>query len=293
MAQVSVKDLLEAGVHFGHQTTRWNPKMKPFIFTARNGIHIIDLQQTAELANNAYKFVADSVALGSRVLFVGTKKQAQDVVREQAERVGMFYVNHRWLGGMLTNFKTIKQSIDRLNTLSQKRDSGELEKLTKKERLQIDRKIEKLEYNLGGIRNLTKAPDIVFLVDPHNENIAKAEANRLGIPVIALTDTNCDPDGIDFLIPGNDDAIRAITRVVSLIADACDEGLERRELVIRKEAAEEAKMKKEAKAKVVDTKGTHKVRAYVGKQDEKEEVVADAKKEAAAETKEKAAPVTE
>lgn len=272
MAQVTVKELLEAGVHFGHQTTRWNPKMNPYIFTARNGIHIIDLQQTTEFLNEVYKFVADSVALGARVLFVGTKKQAQDVIKEQAERAGMFYVNHRWLGGMLTNFKTIKQSIDHLNTLTHKRETGELESLTKKEILQIDRKIEKLEYSLGGIKNMTKVPDIVFLVDPHKENIAKREANRLGIPVIALTDTNCDPESIDYLIPGNDDAIRSITKVVSIIADACEEGLERREIVIRKEAQEEAKTKKDAKAKVVETKGAHRVKAYVAKEDEKEEV---------------------
>lgn len=271
MAQVSVKELLEAGVHFGHQTARWNPKMKPYIFTARNGIHIIDLQKTADQANKAYKFVADSVALGAKVLFVGTKKQSQEVIKEQAERAKMFYVNHRWLGGMLTNFKTIKQSIDRLNGWYQKRDSGELEKLPKREVLTIQRKVEKLEYSLLGIKDMLKAPDIVFIVDPHKENIAKLEANRLGIPVIALTDTNCDPTGIDHIIPGNDDAIRAITRVVSMIADACAEGLERREIVIRREAEEREKSRPEAKAKVVDTKGTAKVKAYVTKPDKLDE----------------------
>jgi small subunit ribosomal protein S2 len=272
MAQVTVKELLEAGVHFGHQTARWNPKMNPYIFAARNGIHIIDLQQTAEYANNVYKFVTESVALGAKVLFVGTKKQAQDVIQEQAERAGMFYVNRRWLGGMLTNFKTIKQSIDRLNTYYQRLEAGELENLPKKEVLTMSRKMGKLEHSLGGIKSMKKAPDIVFLVDPHKEHIAVREAGRLGLPIIALTDTNCNPDGIDYIIPGNDDAIRAITKVVSMVADACEEGLERREAVIRKEAQEDAKgKKKDAKAKVIDTKSTHTVKAYVAKGHEREE----------------------
>lgn len=270
MAQVTVKDLLESGVHFGHQTTRWNPKMRPYIFTARNGIHIINLQQTTELLNVIYKVVADSVALGGKVLFVGTKKQAQDIIQENAERVGMYYVNHRWLGGMLTNFKTIKQSIDKLNEWNRKKESGELEKMLKKEVLKEQRVMDKLEYSVGGIKDMTKVPEIVFLVDPHKEHIAKKEANRLGIPVLALTDTNCDPDDIDYIIPGNDDAIRAISKVVSVIADACAEGLERREVVIRHEVEEKAKAKArpEGKSKVVSTKDAPKPRAYVSRNSE-------------------------
>ena len=268
MSEVSVKGLLEAGVHFGHQTTRWNPKMRPYIFTTRNGIHIIDLQQTAGYLNKVYKFVSESVSLGAKVLFVGTKKQAQDIVQENAERAQMYYVNHRWLGGMLTNFKTIKQSIDRLNDWNQKRESGELDNMLKKEVLRGQKKMDKLEYSLGGIKTMTKAPDIIFIVDPHKEHIAKSEAKRLGVPVVALIDTNCDPDDIDYLIPGNDDAIRSIGKVVSIIADACIEGLERREIVIRKEVQEKQKLKPEAKAKVIDTKGVGKSKAYVSKPDE-------------------------
>ena len=285
MAQISVKELLEAGVHFGHQTTRWNPKMKPYIFTARNGIHIVDLQQTAEYANEAFKFVADSVALGTKVLFVGTKKQAQDIIQEQAERVGMYYVNHRWLGGMLTNFRTIKQSIDRLNNWNEKKESGELEALPKKEFLTMQRKMDKLEYSLGGIKTMTKAPEIVFIVDPHKEHIAKREANRLGCTVISLTDTNCDPDDIDFIIPGNDDAIRSITRVVSFIADACAEGLERREVVIRKEVEEERSVRS-PKARAVEKKPAVKARAFVSRPDEK---VTEADTKEVPEVKEKSA----
>ena len=261
MAELTVKELLEAGVHFGHQTARWNPKMKPYIFTARNGIHIIDLQQTTVILNNVYKYVADRVALGAKVFFVGTKKQAQDIIQEQAERCGMYYVNHRWLGGMMTNFKTIKQSIDRLNSWNQKKETGELDSFPKKEILTMQRKMDKLEYSLGGIKTMTKAPDIVFIVDPHKEHIARSEANRLDIPVVALADTNCDPDNIDMLIPGNDDAIRAITKVVSFIADACEEGLQRREVVIRREVEQE--QKKEAVARAVETKIKDKAKAYV------------------------------
>ena len=180
--EVQVKDMLEAGVHFGHQTRRWNPKMRPYIFAARDGIHIIDLDQTASLARDAYKFVADTVALGNSILFVGTKKQAKDVVESEAKRVGQFYVSNRWLGGMLTNFRTIRQSIDRLNDLVEKREKGELEKLTKKEALQIEREIEKLEFSLGGIKMMKKIPGAVFLIDPSSEIIAKKEANKLGIP---------------------------------------------------------------------------------------------------------------
>jgi len=261
---VTVKELLECGTHFGHRTTRWNPKMKCYIFGERNGIHIIDLDQTVRLANMAYKRVADMVALGSNVLFVGTKPQAQEVIRAEAERVGMYYVNNRWLGGMLTNFKTIKQSIDRLNEFYQKRDSGELDKLPKKEVLSITRKMQKLEANLGGIRNMTSIPDIVYVVDPHKEKTAVEEAKRLGLVTIALTDTNCDPTGIDFVIPGNDDAISSITRITKLIADACQEGLERRQTIIRRDVEE--KERSSAPARAIEKKPTSRARAFVARE---------------------------
>jgi small subunit ribosomal protein S2 len=233
--QISVQEMLEAGVHFGHQTRRWNPKMRPYIFAAKDGIHIIDLDKTSKLAHAACRFVADAVALGQSVLFVGTKKQARDVVEGEAIRAGQYYVSNRWLGGMLTNFKTIRQSIDRLNNLTERRDKGELEKLTKKEMLKIEREIEKLEFSLGGIRTMTKIPGVVFIVDPNGEQIAKKEAMKLKIPVIALTDTNSSPDGIDYLIPGNDDAIRSIQYFSQRIADACLEGSERREAALREQ----------------------------------------------------------
>ncbi|MDI7276494.1 MAG: 30S ribosomal protein S2, partial [Anaerolineae bacterium] len=202
--------LLEAGVHFGHQTTRWNPKMRPYIFGARNGIHIIDLQQTLPLFLRAYDQVLRTVMAGHAVLFVGTKKQAQDVVREEAERAGMFYVNNRWLGGTLTNWRTVRASIDRLREIEQMAQDGTFDKLTKKEVLSYERMRLKLEKNLGGIKNMGGLPGVVFVIDPRKERIAVAEANKLEIPVVAVTDTNCDPDLIDFPIPGNDDAIRAI-----------------------------------------------------------------------------------
>lgn len=219
-----MKQLLEAGVHFGHQTRRWNPKMKPYIFGARNGIYIIDLQRTVKLFRTAYKFVVDVTAAGENVLFVGTKRQAQDTIREQAERCGMFYVNHRWLGGMLTNFKTIKLRIDRLKELDAMFEDGSVNRFPKKEVLRLAREREKLERNLGGIKNMTRLPGAVYVVDPQKEKIAVAEANRLGIPVVAIIDTNCDPDVIDYPIPGNDDAIRAIKLITTRIADACVEG---------------------------------------------------------------------
>ncbi|MBC7358015.1 MAG: 30S ribosomal protein S2 [Desulfacinum sp.] len=224
MSVVTMKQLLEAGVHFGHQTRRWNPKMKPYIFGARNGIYIIDLQRTVKLFRTAYKFVVDVTAAGENVLFVGTKRQAQDTIREQAERCGMFYVNHRWLGGMLTNFKTIKLRIDRLKELDAMFEDGSVNRFPKKEVLRLAREREKLERNLGGIKNMTRLPGAVYVVDPQKEKIAVAEANRLGIPVVAIIDTNCDPDVIDYPIPGNDDAIRAIKLITTRIADACVEG---------------------------------------------------------------------
>lgn len=241
MTELTVKDLLEAGCHFGHQTARWNPKMKPFIFTARNGIHIINLDKTVESAKSAYKFVADRVALGDAIIFVGTKKQAVDIIREQAERVNMFYVNNRWLGGMLTNFKTIKQSIDRLHMLYKRREAGDFAKLPKKEAIGLEREIVKFEHSMGGIKNMVKLPGAIFIIDPKTEHIALCEAKKLGLPIISITDTNCDPDGIDFAIPANDDAIRSISLITSYIADACAEGLERRATAMREEATKEVK----------------------------------------------------
>ncbi len=224
MAVVGMKQLLEAGVHFGHQTRRWNPKMKPFIFGARNGIYIIDLQRTVRLFNTAYQFVVDTVAAGETVLFVGTKQQARDSITEETNRCEMFFVNQRWLGGMLTNFKTMKLRIDRLKELDAMVEDGTINRFPKKEILGLQNEREKLERNLGGIKRMNRLPGALFVVDTQRENIAVMEANRLGIPVVAVVDTNCDPDVIDFPIPGNDDAIRAIRLVTSKIADACIEG---------------------------------------------------------------------
>lgn len=227
MAVVSMKQLLESGVHFGHQTRRWNPKMKPYIFGARNGIYIIDLQRTVKLFRKAYQQVVNATAAGETVLFVGTKRQAQDTIREQATRAGMYYVNHRWLGGMLTNFNTIKNRIDRLKELDAMFEDGSINRFYKKEILQLERERTKLARNLGGIKEMTRLPGLVYVVDPNREKIAVAEANRLHIPVVAIMDTNCDPDVIDYPIPGNDDAIRAIGLITGRIADACLEGRER------------------------------------------------------------------
>ncbi|SMC25149.1 SSU ribosomal protein S2P [Desulfacinum hydrothermale DSM 13146] len=248
MSVVTMKQLLESGVHFGHQTRRWNPKMKPYIFGARNGIYIIDLQRTVKLFRTAYKFMVDVTAAGENVLFVGTKRQAQDTIREQAQRCGMFYVNHRWLGGMLTNFKTIKLRIDRLKELDAMFEDGSVNRFPKKEVLRLAREREKLERNLGGIKNMTRLPGAVYVVDPHKEKIAVAEANRLGIPVVAIVDTNCDPDVIDYLIPGNDDAIRAIKLITTRIADACAEGRQQFEESRQAEGDKEEKDQQEVPA---------------------------------------------
>ena len=231
-----MKQLLEAGVHFGHQTKRWNPKMKPYIFGARNGIYIIDLQKTVTLFDEVYHFVVDAVANGAKVLFVGTKKQAQDSIKEESKRCEMFYVNKRWLGGALTNFKTIKKNIQKLKDLETMKADGRLEQLSKKEALEIEREITKLEYSLGGIKEMEKLPGIIFIIDPKKERIAAAEARKLGIPSVGLLDTNCDPDDIDYIIPGNDDAIKAIRLFNSKIADACIEGKRRFEERIQAES---------------------------------------------------------
>ena len=236
MSSITMKELLEAGVHFGHQTKRWNPKMKPYIFGARNGIYIIDLQKTVRMFKNAYNFVVDAAKSGETVMFVGTKKQAQDSVAEEASRCGMFYVNQRWLGGMLTNFATVKQSIDRLKRLDAMVADGTIEAYTKKEALQLNKEREKLEKTLGGIKGMHKLPGALFVIDPKNEEIAIMEAKKLGIPVVAIVDTNCDPDDINYIIPGNDDAIRAIRLLTGKIADAVNEGLQARDTRLQTEA---------------------------------------------------------
>ena len=223
MSVISMKQLLEAGVHFGHQTRRWNPKMKPYIYTERNGIYIIDLQKTVGMIEDAYNAMAGIVANGGKVLFVGTKKQAQDSVRAEAERCGMFYVNERWLGGMLTNFKTIQSRIRRLKDIERMEMDGTFEVLPKKEVIKLRKEMAKLQKNLGGIKEMTKVPDVIFVVDPKKERICVQEAHNLGIPLIGICDTNCDPDDLDYIIPGNDDAIRAIKLIVSNMADACIE----------------------------------------------------------------------
>jgi small subunit ribosomal protein S2 len=237
---VTMKQLLEAGVHFGHQTRRWNPKMARFIFTERNGIHIIDLQKSVPLFEEAYRFVRETVAEGGSVLFVGTKKQAQDAIREEAQRAGMPYVNQRWLGGMLTNFQTIRKRVERLREIEQLRDAGQLEMLPKKEQARVLDELARLEKYLGGIKTLKTLPAAVYVVDTRKERIAVLEARKLRIPLVAIVDTNCDPDEIDYPIPGNDDAIRAVRLITSRIADACVEGLEERRKRLGEEVAAEA-----------------------------------------------------
>jgi small subunit ribosomal protein S2 len=224
MSVVSMKQLLEAGVHFGHQTRRWNPKMAEYIFTERNGIYIIDLQKTVKKIEEAYSFIREVSENGEDVIFVGTKKQAQDSIKEEAERCGQFYVNVRWLGGMLTNFRTIRKRIDRLNQLNEMQETGVFEVLPKKEVIKLKNEMEKLEKYLGGIKNLKGLPGAMFVVDPRKEKNAILEARKLGIPVVAIVDTNCDPDEVDYVIPGNDDAIRAVKLIAGKIADAVIEG---------------------------------------------------------------------
>ena len=224
MAVVSMKQLLEAGVHIGHQTRRWNPKMAKYIFTERNGIYIIDLQKTVKKLDEAYNFVRDIAAEGGSVLFVGTKKQAQDSVREEAQRCGMHYVNARWLGGMLTNFRTIRRRIDRMAQINKMREDGTFEMLPKKEVAKLELELEKLEKFLGGVKEMEQLPKAMFIVDPRKERIAVSEARKLNIPIVAIVDTNCDPDEIDYVIPGNDDAIRAVKLIAGAMADAVLEG---------------------------------------------------------------------
>lgn len=239
MAVVSMKKLLEAGVHFGHQTRRWNPKMSRFIFTERNGIYIVDLQKTSTQLDEAYAMIRDIVADGGEVLFVGTKKQAQDAIEQEAKRSGQYYVSNRWLGGMLTNFKTIRKSIDKLKRYEQMEEDGTFDLLPKKEVLQYQKEMDKLEKNLGGIKEMTKLPDVLFVVDPGEESIAVHEARILGIPVVAIVDTNCDPDEVDLAIPGNDDAIRAVKLITSVMADAVIEANQGSEFAPQEEDIED------------------------------------------------------
>ena len=240
MAVISMKQLLEAGVHFGHQTRRWNPKMAAYIFTERNGIYIIDLQKTVKKLEEAYFFVRDTAAAGESILFVGTKKQAQDAIKEEAERCGQFYVNARWLGGMLTNFKTMRTRINRLNQLKKMQEDGTFDLLPKKEVIKLQLEIAKLEKYLGGVKEMKKLPGAMFVVDPRKEKNAIAEARKLGIPVVAIVDTNCDPDEIDYVIPGNDDAIRAIKLISQTMANAVLEGKQAEQLEVAAEEKEEA-----------------------------------------------------
>ena len=240
MAVITMKQLLETGVHFGHQTKRWNPKMKKYIYGERNGIHIVNLEKTVDLIeNDVYPFVVETVKQGKSVLFVGTKKQAQDAVKEEAERCGQYYINSRWLGGTLTNFKTIRSRIDRLNKLNNMEKMGEFELLPKKEVANLVAERDKLELNLGGIRDMRSLPGLMFIVDPSQEDIAVLEAKKLNIPIVAITDTNCDPDLIDHVIPGNDDAIRAVKLIASVIADAVIEA-NQGEQFVKEEVVEEA-----------------------------------------------------
>jgi small subunit ribosomal protein S2 len=225
---LSVKELFEAGVHFGHQTKRWNPKMRPFIYGARSGIHIVDLDQTARLFKRAFDFLSETTARGGSVLFVGTKRQAQEIVREEARRAGMYFVTNRWLGGTLTNFKTIKGGLDRLRTLERMKEDGTYQQLPKKETVQLEKERTRLEKYIGGLKGMGQVPQAVFVIDPAQETIAVSEAKRLGVPIVAITDTNCDPDMVDYIIPGNDDAIRSVRLITGAVADACIYGVARR-----------------------------------------------------------------
>ncbi len=245
MPAASMKQLLESGVHFGHQTRRWNPKMKPFIFTERGGIHIIDLQKTSKLLDQAYDFARNIVDRGGSVLFVGTKKQCQDIIREEATKAGMPFVSHRWLGGLLTNYSTIQSRIKRLHELRRLKEDGSLELLPTKERMNLERELEKLEINLGGVANMDRLPDAVFIIDPKKEAIATREVNKLGLPLIGLVDTNCDPDEVDYIIPGNDDAIRSCSLIVKTMARAVSES---KQMVTEEEMTREAQPAAEPEA---------------------------------------------
>lgn len=240
MIDIQITDMMDVGAHFGHQTQRWNPKMKPFLYGVRSGVHIIDLQKTLGLADAALKFLSDTVASGRDILLVGTKPQARDIIKEQAIRAGMFYVTDRWMGGTLTNFQTIKKSIDRLIEMETRRANNDYVGYKKRELLDIDRMVLKLEASLGGIKRMTRVPGAIFILDPKLEHIAVKEAQCLSIPIVAITDSNCDPDPIDYVVPANDDAIGSIAYFVTKIADACLEGLERREMIARDDDGDDA-----------------------------------------------------
>jgi small subunit ribosomal protein S2 len=262
MSVISMKNLLEAGVHFGHQTRRWNPKMAEYIYTERNGIYIIDLQKTVRKIEEAYMFIRDTAMQGGTILFVGTKKQAQDSIREEAERCGMYFINNRWLGGTLTNFKTIQKRLERLEELNQMSVDGTFDILPKKEVAKLKLEMEKLEKNLGGIRGMQKPPECIFVVDPKKEHIAVLEARRLKIPIVGIVDTNCDPDEVDFIIPGNDDAIRAVKLLAGTIANAVIEGHQGEQLDLEEDEEEHAEVSaiehvdKEEKATPADAEET-------------------------------------
>lgn len=287
MSGVTMKQLLEAGVHFGHQTRRWNPKMKPYIFGARNGIYIIDLQKTVRLFKRAYSFVQETVASGGSILFVGTKKQAQDAIYEEAARAGQFYVNQRWLGGMLTNFSTIKQSIDRMNNIGSVLEKPDETNYTKKELGNLKRQFDKLNKDLAGIRDMRKLPAALFIVDPKKENIAVKEANKLQIPIVGIVDTNCDPDEIGYIIPGNDDAIRAIRLFAARVADACIEGKSMYEASLKEDVGE-APIIKETKPEEYSEMAQEEAAAAPTETEtpEKEQQTAEAKPEAESESEE-------
>ena len=255
MSSVTMKALLEAGVHFGHQTRRWNPKMKPYIFGARNGIHIIDLQQTMQLFKEATDFVTEMAQQGKRILFVGTKRQAQDAVREEAERCNMYFINNRWLGGLLTNWETVNGSLARYNELEEMKANNYEKEISKKAKTRLERRRKKLEKNLVGIRNMDRLPDVLVIIDPNKESIAVQEATKMNIPIVALVDTNCDPDNIDHIIPGNDDALRSVRLVTSKIADSVLEGVdlfEQEQQMQLKAAAEEAEENAAGRSPVVE-----------------------------------------
>ncbi len=262
MSYITIQEMLAAGLHFGHQTHRWNPKMKPFIFGARNKIYIIDLDKTLPLFNKAYEVLLSNIAKGGSILFVGTKRQAQEIIKEEAERCNMYYVNNRWLGGMLTNFQTIKKSVDRLKSIEGMIEDGTISNYKKKEALRMEKEMAKLKQNLDGIKNMRGLPSILFVVDPKREKIAVDEANRLGIPVIAITDTNCDPDGLAYPIPGNDDAIRSIKLLVSRMADAAMAGMDK-----RKEAEQAAADKSSKKEDAAPKKKAPKAKAPKGEKE--------------------------
>ena len=269
---INMKELLESGVHFGHQTRRWNPKMKAYIFGSRNGIHIIDLQKTVKLFGVAYDFITRTVSDGYSILFVGTKKQAHDSIIEESERCGMFYVVNRWLGGTLTNFQTIRKSIGRLKELEEMKTDGSINRYTKKEALKMEKELFKLEKNLGGIKNMDELPGAVFIVDPKKEGIAVKEVRKMGIPVVAIADTNCNPDDIDYIIPGNDDAIRAIRLICSKIADASIEGHNLAEERLRAEAelSKETEVEQSEEAAPAKDEGKGPEIIFVSKKEEAE-----------------------